>query len=212
MSDVAPDERVAGSWQGDPDESDLERRDTEGPGISETEEDRPGPDAGNLTTSAVEAPSDEEDGLSADEPANKPEDTRTAPLVAGHTADRSAVDEGDGTRPDGGSPTAVPLDAERDFRPGDAPVFDSESATSFRLRWSAILAEFIDDPHRAVEDADHFVADVAQAFASGVESRLQSLTSAWEHDGHDQTEELRLTMRQYGTLVDQILTVSATPD
>jgi hypothetical protein len=142
--------------------------------------------------------------LSADEPANKPEDTRTAPLVAGHTADRSAVDEGDGTRPDGGSPTAVPLDAERDFRP--------ESATSFRLRWSAILAEFIDDPHRAVEDADHFVADVAQAFASGVESRRQSLTSAWEHDGHDQTEELRLTMRQYGTLVDQILTVSATPD
>jgi hypothetical protein len=212
MSDVAPDERVAGPWEDDPDETGLERRDAEGPGLSESEEDRPEPGAGNPTTSTVEAQSevqsDEEPGLSAD----KPEDTPTAPLVAGHTADTSAIDEGDGTRRESGSPTATPLDAEREFRPDDAPVFDSESADSFRLRWSAILAEFIDDPHRAVEDADHFVADVAQAFASGVESRRQSLTSAWEHDGHDQTEELRLTMRQYGMLVDQLLTVAATPD
>ena len=89
--------------------------------------------------------------------------------------------------------------------PGDVPVFSLESAARYTSRWTAIRAGFVDDPHRAVEDADRFVAEVVQAFASGVESRRQTLTSAWEQDGHGQTEELRRTMQQYRVLVDQLL-------
>lgn len=85
------------------------------------------------------------------------------------------------------------------------PVLAPESSLDFRERWHSIQAEFIDDPRRAVEDADHLVADVARAFASGVEERRRSLTSGWESDGHGETEELRLTMRQYRALVDHIL-------
>jgi hypothetical protein len=147
------------------------------------------------------------------------ENTGTAPLVAGHAADGLGTGEpgaaavADPARADGGMPTATPSDAkpeESDLE--DAPVFDSDSATSYRQRWSKILTEFIDDPHRAVEDADRFVADIAQAFAAGVESRRQNLSSVREQDGHDQTEDLRLTMRQYRMLVDQMLTGSAASD
>jgi hypothetical protein len=97
--------------------------------------------------------------------------------------------------------------------PAAGPVLSSRTAAGFRDRWHEIQAAFIDDPHRAVEDADRLVADVAQAFASGVEEQRRSLASAWAQDGqakpgeHDaqQTEELRLTIRSYRTLADRLL-------
>lgn len=85
------------------------------------------------------------------------------------------------------------------------PVLAAKTSLDFRERWRGIQAEFIDDPRRAVEDADRLVADVTRAFASGVEERRRVLTSGWEKDGHGETEDLRLTMRQYRALVDHIL-------
>lgn len=85
------------------------------------------------------------------------------------------------------------------------PVLAPEASLDFRERWHGIQAEFIDDPRRAVEDADRLVADVARAFTTGVEERRQSLTSGWQNNEHGETEELRLTMRQYRALVDHIL-------
>ena len=208
MSDVVPRVQSVEPSQEDPHETDLERREAEEPGFGRPEESRPDPDAGDPTQDTMGAPFDDEHESGAHEPEN----AGTASLVAGHAADGHAAGEADRTWPKGGMPTASQLGAEQKLDLEGAPVFDAESATSYRLRWSSILTEFVDDPHRAVEDADRFVADVAQAFASSVESRRQSLSSAWEHDGHDQTEELRLTMRQYRMLVDRILTVSATSD
>jgi hypothetical protein len=99
----------------------------------------------------------------------------------------------------------TPSVAEPGYEPEAGPVLAPEATSDFRVRWSSIQAEFIDDPRHAVEDADRFVADVAQAFASGMESRRRALTSAWEQAGHGETEELRLTMQQYRVLVDRIL-------
>jgi hypothetical protein len=255
MSDALRDNPAPAPWRGDPDETDLERREAEEPDfrqseeaeepdLRQSEEDRLEPGAGDLTAGDAEAPSEAAEVPSAEEHqlSDEPENEGGAPLVAGHTAESPAADEADGSESaDGlapatpfdaqheangsapatsvdaqheaeGSAPATPVDAQRELGAEDAPVFDSASSTSFRERWSTILSEFIDDPRRAVEDADRFVADVTQAFASGVESRRQSLTSAWGHDGHDQTEDLRLTMRQYRMLVDRILTVSATAD
>ncbi len=86
-----------------------------------------------------------------------------------------------------------------------APVLTREATSDFQVRWTSIQAEFIDDPRHAVEDADRFVIDVAQAFTSSVESRRRALTSAWAQNGQKETEDLRLTMRQYRALVDRIL-------
>jgi hypothetical protein len=80
-----------------------------------------------------------------------------------------------------------------------------EAATDFRERWHEIQAEFVDDPRHAVEEADQLLADIARAFADGVESRRRSLTSAWQQEEHGETEELRITLRQYRALADHML-------
>lgn len=101
--------------------------------------------------------------------------------------------------------TSATPSAQSPLATDPGPVLAPEASLDFRERWHGIQAEFIDDPRRAVEDADRLVADVARAFATGVEERRRGLTSGWQNDEHGETEELRLTMRQYRALVDHIL-------
>jgi hypothetical protein len=117
------------------------------------------------------------------------------------------------TTPDAASITGEPTTSASAATPTEqsplatdpGPVLAPEASLDFRERWHGIQAEFIDDPRRAVQEADQLVADVARAFASSVEERRRGLTSRWENDGRGETEELRLTMRQYRALVDHIL-------
>ena len=103
-----------------------------------------------------------------------------------------------------GTASAMPS-AQSPLATDPGPVLAPETSLDFRERWHGIQAEFIDDPRRAVEDADRLVADVARAFTTSVEERRQGLTSGWQNNEHGETEELRLTMRQYRALVDHIL-------
>jgi len=129
-----------------------------------------------------------EDSMSGEEGQTQPQSTPMQPASVPNTASASAM-------PSAQSPLATD--------PG--PVLAPEASLDFRERWHGIQAEFIDDPRRAVEDADRLVADVAHAFTTGVEKRRQGLTSGWLDNEHGETEELRLTMRQYRALVEHIL-------
>lgn len=129
-----------------------------------------------------------EDSMSGEAMQAQPQSTPMQPASVPNTASASAM-------PSAQSPLATD--------PG--PVLAPEASLDFRERWHGIQAEFIDDPRRAVEDADRLVADVAHAFTTGVEKRRQGLTSGWQDNEHSETEELRLTMRQYRALVEHIL-------
>ena len=132
---------------------------------------------------------------------------------------------GSGSRSETGSPvgSGVGSGVGFDTAADTGQVLAPQVCTGFRERWHEIQAEFVDDPRHAVEDADRLVTDLAQAFTSSLEDRRKTLTSAWQHNGsHEgdrgngytngngdgngaETEQLRLTMRQYRNLVDRIL-------
>lgn len=141
--------------------------------------------------------------MTGDAAQTRPQTTPMQPAPAAAAATTSSTGAASGTQgmaSAGSAPTAQsPLATD----PG--PVLAPQTSLDFRERWHGIQAEFIDDPRRAVEDADRLVMDVARAFAAGVEERRRGLTSGWEHDGHGETEELRLAMRQYRALVDHLL-------
>lgn len=81
-----------------------------------------------------------------------------------------------------------------------AGTFEEDAVTRFRERWRELQSDFVDDPARAVRSADDLVDEVIRELAQ----RKQGLEEQWR-DGSDDTEELRVAMRQYRSFFDQLL-------
>ena len=91
-----------------------------------------------------------------------------------------------------------------------APEMDSMSVNDvaeFRARWADIQASFIDDPNRACEQADNLVDLVLVRLTDRFTRQRDALVRQWDK-GHDttDTEDLRMAMKGYRSLVDRLLT------
>jgi hypothetical protein len=102
-------------------------------------------------------------------------------------------------RPREGAPQAV------DEAP--APLFANEDAAGYRTRWSAIQTGFVDEPRKAVEEADTLVAEVMKRLAEGFANERQQLESAWERSDRISTEDLRIAMRRYRSFFERLLSI-----
>lgn len=99
----------------------------------------------------------------------------------------------------------------RDEQPGPRhdeaeaqPLFPDDKITGFRDRWQNIQTGFVDDPHRAVREADELVAAVISSLASTFAEHKSELEAQWR-EGEPATEELRVALRRYRAFFDQLL-------
>jgi hypothetical protein len=76
----------------------------------------------------------------------------------------------------------------------------------FVARWQEIQAGFVDEPRRAVQDADALVVDMMDQLARMLASEREQLESAGE-TGKVSTEDLRQGLRRYRTLFERLLAV-----
>jgi hypothetical protein len=76
----------------------------------------------------------------------------------------------------------------------------------FVARWQEIQAGFVDEPRRAVQDADALVVDMMDRLARMLASEREQLESAGE-TGKISTEDLRQGLRRYRTLFERLLAV-----
>ncbi|MFF1872515.1 hypothetical protein [Kitasatospora herbaricolor] len=90
-----------------------------------------------------------------------------------------------------------------------APGLWLEAAQVQRLsaQWRAVQTGFVDDPRAAVEQADDLVGKAADLLAESVGENRRRLRGAGgrTEDSGIPTEELRLAMREYRTLLDRLL-------
>jgi hypothetical protein len=102
-----------------------------------------------------------------------------------------------------------PVRADRvsgiDDAPG--PLFDNADADGFRTRWSAIQTGFVDEPRKAVEEADTLVAEVMKRLAEVFATERTRLESQWERSDQVSTEDLRLAMRRYRSFFERLLSL-----
>lgn len=99
-------------------------------------------------------------------------------------------------------PAATPSGAT-DTAP--ASLFSESDVNDLRGRWSNVQTGFVDEPRRAVEEADKLVATVMQRLAEGFANERSNLEKAWDRGDNVSTEDLRVALRRYRSFFDRLL-------
>jgi Fe-S cluster biosynthesis and repair protein YggX len=93
-------------------------------------------------------------------------------------------------------------------RENDAiPLIDEGLAESFRTRWQECQTMFVDEPRKAVQDADQLVAELTQQLARQFADERSHLEDQWSAGEDVSTEDLRLSLQRYRSFFNRLLQV-----
>ena len=88
-------------------------------------------------------------------------------------------------------------------RPG--PLLPSAEGGELRHRWDTIQTGFVDEPRRAVEEADGLVAQTMKRVAEVFAQERAALETQWTRGESVSTEDLRLALKRYRSFFDRLL-------
>ncbi len=139
------------------------------------------------------------------EPLPTPEDDRPersdTPLAetAGERAGAASDQPAPSPRPD------QPAPAAQDVRPEE--FFPPDRRQQLRGTWVDIQSAFIDEPKRAVQNADNLVKEILGAVSQKFEGARHSLEAEWNRGEQASTESLRIALQRYRALFDRLLSL-----
>jgi hypothetical protein len=87
------------------------------------------------------------------------------------------------------------------------PLFAHNDTQDFRASWEKIQIGFVDEPRKAVEQADEFVASAIKRLTEVFAAERQQLEAEWGKSDNVSTEELRIALRRYRSFFDRLLSV-----
>ena len=88
-----------------------------------------------------------------------------------------------------------------------AALLVADDSQRFRTRWNEVQTGFVDEPRKAVEQADGLVAELMKRLAEGFANERATLEKHW-HEGNDvSTEDLRQALQRYRSFFDRLLSV-----
>jgi alkylhydroperoxidase family enzyme len=85
------------------------------------------------------------------------------------------------------------------------PIVAAEESARLRERWRDVQARFVDEPQRAVEDADALVAEAMQRVQQHFARTRVRLDEQWRGGGEASTEDLRLALTAYRSFFNRLL-------
>jgi hypothetical protein len=86
-------------------------------------------------------------------------------------------------------------------------MFGGIEAAGYRTQWDAIQTGFVDEPRRAVEEADALVALVVKRLAEVFAEERTTLERQWDRGDEISTEDLRVALRKYRSFFERLLTL-----
>ena len=101
-------------------------------------------------------------------------------------------------------PSGTARIATREAEPR-APLMPSENEAEFRARWNSVQSGFVDEPSRAVKEADELVADVVKRLTEGFAQERSRLEEQWAREKEVSTEDLRVVLQRYRSFFDRLI-------
>lgn len=88
-----------------------------------------------------------------------------------------------------------------------AALFPQETAEAFRSDWDAVQIGFVDDPRKAVQQADELVAKVMKSLAESFANQRSSIEADVGRNEQADTENLRVALRRYRSFFERLLSI-----
>ena len=98
-------------------------------------------------------------------------------------------------------------DAPADTTSESAALFETAVLNEFNSRWSEIQTGFVDEPRRAVQQADKLVSDVINRIADSFGRERGQLEQQWDRGDNVSTEDLRVALQRYRSFFSRLLTL-----
>ncbi len=76
-----------------------------------------------------------------------------------------------------------------------------------RGRWSGIQASFVDDPRKAVQEADALVSSAIKQIEDSFRDQRAQLEKQWSKGTDASTEDLRVAVQHYRAFFDRLLSM-----
>ncbi len=134
---------------------------------------------------------------------NKDQDQRplSTPDLAAATAPRQAERVAD-------EPIEDAIERHDDHADDElAQLFPPEVASDFRTRWDEVQIGFVDDPGKAVREADELVAEVMKSLADSFANARNGFESEISQAGSASTESMRVALQRYRSFFQRLLTL-----
>lgn len=88
-----------------------------------------------------------------------------------------------------------------------APLFPNNELEDLRNRWNAVQGAFVDEPRRAVEQADGLVASAMKRLAEVFADERSKLEKQWDQGDNVSTEDLRIALQRYRSFFHRLLSI-----
>jgi hypothetical protein len=86
-----------------------------------------------------------------------------------------------------------------------AQLFAAADAQDLHSRWERIQGSFVDEPRKAVQEADALVDETVKRLSTLFSQERDRLEEAWDRKDNVSTEDLRIALRRYRSFFDRML-------
>jgi predicted phage tail protein len=86
-------------------------------------------------------------------------------------------------------------------------LLPESEAEALHTRWDAVQSTFVDEPRKAVEEADKLVANAIERLAQGFSDERSKLEKQWSQGDEVSTEDLRIALQRYRAFFSRLLSI-----
>ena len=102
----------------------------------------------------------------------------------------------------------MPRDVSHDSKDTErAALFEQSVLSEFNTRWTDIQTGFVDEPRRAVQQADALVQDIIKRVADSFGNERAQLEGQWDRGDQVSTEDLRVALQRYRSFFSRLLSL-----